>query len=102
MFGIGFSEIAVIALVVLIFIRPDDLPAFFRKAGRLYAQAKKAYDEVAAIKDDFIREMDIAAAVRESAAADPQKEAAAPPEGTATLEEKTDVPETEERTQAAP
>jgi sec-independent protein translocase protein TatB len=66
MFGIGASEIVVIALVVLIFIRPDDLPLFFRSLGRLYAQAKKAYNEVAAIKDDFLREMEVTAAIQDA------------------------------------
>ncbi len=55
MFGIGFSELIVIGLVVVIFIKPEDLPAFFRAAGRLYAKAKKAYDEVVTIKDEFVK-----------------------------------------------
>jgi Sec-independent protein translocase protein TatA len=76
MFGIGFSELALIVLVVIVFIRPDDLPAFFRKAGRAYAELKKAYDEIAAVKDDFLREMDVAAAVQE--AERPPKTAPAP------------------------
>lgn len=66
MFGIGFSELAIIALVVILVIKPDDLPLFFRKLGRLYAQAKKVIKEVSAVKDEFIKEMDIAAAVQES------------------------------------
>jgi len=66
MFGIGFSEIAIIVLIVIILIKPDDLPAFFRKLGRLYAKAKKAYKEVADVKDQFLKEMDIAAAIQES------------------------------------
>ncbi|PKL05752.1 MAG: hypothetical protein CVV53_07870 [Spirochaetae bacterium HGW-Spirochaetae-9] len=66
MFGIGFSEFALIALVCVIFIKPDDLPAFFRKLGKLFLQAKKAYKEVTAVKDDFMREMDIAAALQDA------------------------------------
>ncbi|HWR11016.1 MAG TPA: hypothetical protein VN445_04305 [Rectinemataceae bacterium] len=65
MFGIGFSEIAIIVLLVIIVIRPDDMPAFFRKLGRLYAQAKKIFKEVTAVKDDFMRQMDIAAALQD-------------------------------------
>ena len=76
MFGIGFSELALIVLVVIVLIRPDDLPAFFRKAGRAYAEIKKAYDEIAAVKDDFLREMDVTAAVQE--AEQPPKTAPAP------------------------
>lgn len=66
MFGIGFSEIAIIVLLLIIVIKPDDLPAFFRKLGRLYAQAKKAYKEVTDVKDEFLREMDIAAAIQDA------------------------------------
>lgn len=66
MFGIGFSEFAIIALLCVIVIKPDDLPAFFRKMGRLFAQAKSAYKEVTAVKDDFLREMDIAAAIQDA------------------------------------
>lgn len=77
MFGIGFSEFALIALVCVIFIKPDDLPAFFRKLGKLFLQAKKAYKEVTAVKDDFMREMDIVAALQD-AEKDKEKEKAEP------------------------
>jgi Tat protein translocase TatB subunit len=66
MFGIGFSEILIIALVVIVFVRPDDLPAFIRKLGRLYGQAKRAYSEIVTFKDEFMREMDVAAALKEA------------------------------------
>jgi Sec-independent protein translocase protein TatA len=66
MFGIGFSELAVLVIVVLVMIRPEDMPAFFRKMGRLYAQAKKAYKEVADVKDEFLREIDINAAIQDA------------------------------------
>jgi len=73
MFGIGFSELAIIALVLIVMIRPTDMPAFFRKMGRLYGQIKSAYKEVTAVKDEFLKEMDVAAAVQDAAAtpADP-------------------------------
>ena len=66
MFGIGFSELIIIALVIIIVIRPSDMPAFFRKLGHLYAQAKKVFKDVAAVKDDFMREMDITAAIQDA------------------------------------
>jgi Sec-independent protein translocase protein TatA len=65
MFGIGFPELVVIFLVVIIFIRPDDLPAFFRKLGALYGKAKRAYDEVAEMKDDFVRAVNEAASLED-------------------------------------
>ncbi len=66
MFGIGISEMAIIALVVMVLVRPEDLPAFFRKLGKFYGKVKSAYQEVVSVKDQFIREMDIAAAVQEA------------------------------------
>ncbi len=66
MFGIGFSELAIIVLLIMIVIRPDDLPAFFRKLGHYYAQAKKVFKEITAVKDDFMRQMDITAAMQDS------------------------------------
>ncbi len=41
MFGLGFFEILIIFLAVIIFINPRDLPAFFRKVGRLYQQIRE-------------------------------------------------------------
>lgn len=71
MFGIGFSEVILLALVAVLLIKPDDLPGFFRKAGKFYGKIKAAYKEVIAVKDDFLREMEVGAAVGE--AADPEK-----------------------------
>jgi Sec-independent protein translocase protein TatA len=61
MFGVGFSEIIILFLVVIIFVRPDDLPKFLRMAGRLYGKAKKAYNELVLVKDRIVREIDEAA-----------------------------------------
>jgi Sec-independent protein translocase protein TatA len=41
MFGIGFSEIAIILMAALVFINPKDMPAFFRKVGRAMGQLRK-------------------------------------------------------------
>lgn len=76
MFGIGFSEVVLLALVAIVLIKPDDLPAFFRKAGKFYAKVKSAYKEVVAVKDDFIREMEVGAALGE--ASEPAKKPEAP------------------------
>lgn len=40
MFGLGFIELAAIALVALVLIRPKDLPGVFRKLGSLYRRAR--------------------------------------------------------------
>ena len=46
MFGLGFLEMCLIVLVVLIFIRPEDLPGFIRKVGQFYGQATEAYQVI--------------------------------------------------------
>lgn len=38
MFGLGFWEIAIIAVAVVIFVQPKDLPGLFFRIGRLYGQ----------------------------------------------------------------
>ena len=57
MFGIGLGEIIVIFIILVIFIRPEDLPKFLRNAGRFYGKAKKMYNEVIQIKDQILKEI---------------------------------------------
>ncbi len=54
MFGIGISEIIIIVVVILIFVKPEDIPVFFRKAGRLFGELKRTYDRLNKAKDDFV------------------------------------------------
>lgn len=96
MFGIGFSELAIIILLIMIVIRPDDLPAFFRKLGHYYAQAKKIFKEITAVKDDFMRQMDITAAVQDS---DTQKAEDKKTEATPQIPPSTENPSKDEPTQ---
>ncbi|MCL2833811.1 MAG: hypothetical protein FWD78_11630 [Treponema sp.] len=58
MFGVGFSEIIVIIIVMMIFIKPDDVPKFIRKAGKMYGKAKKLYNELMMVKDKILKEID--------------------------------------------
>jgi len=58
MFGIGFGEIVIVLLIAIVFIRPEDLPKFFARAGRLYGQIKKMYNEIIEVKDKIIKEID--------------------------------------------
>jgi Sec-independent protein translocase protein TatA len=66
MFGIGLSEFAVIVCIVIVFVRPKDLPALFRRLGKLYAQAKRAYKEITEVKDQFVKSIEVAAAETEA------------------------------------
>ena len=50
MFGIGFFEICIIALAVLIFIKPEKLPGFMQQLGEFFVQLRRMSNEV---KDSF-------------------------------------------------
>lgn len=58
MFGIGFSELILIILAVILFVRPADLPKFFREAGKAWAYVKKGLAEANAVKDAFMKQVD--------------------------------------------
>ena len=64
MFGIGFQEMLIILVVVLIFFGPKRLPDLAKSLGKGVAEFKKASDEVRKGIED---------AVKEEAAAEPVK-----------------------------
>ena len=41
MFGLSFTEIVVILIVALIFIKPKDIPRLFTKLGKLYGRISR-------------------------------------------------------------
>ena len=41
--GLGLQEILVIATVIIIFVRPSELPLIFRKAGKIWAKVYYYY-----------------------------------------------------------
>lgn len=45
MFSLGLSEILIILLVMIVFIKPEELPEFFRKAGRLFGELNRMKNE---------------------------------------------------------
>jgi len=86
MFGIGWSELVVVFCIAIIFIRPKDLPKVFRKVGKLYGQVKKIYAEITATKDQFVKDIEAAAALEE------KKEAERPASGNAAAAASTQAP----------
>ena len=54
MFGIGFFELIVIAVVALIFIGPTKLPDFMRQAGRAFVQVRRTANDVRSTVDHVI------------------------------------------------
>jgi TatA/E family protein of Tat protein translocase len=78
MFGIGFQEMLLILVVVLIFFGPKRLPDLAKSLGKGLAEFKKASEEVKKGIDDAMKE--------ENAKAEGAKEAPAKEETPATAE----------------
>ena len=58
MFGIGFAEIILIGLVLIMVVKPEDFPKFIRNAGNLWGKAKKFYNEIVIVKDKILKEVE--------------------------------------------
>lgn len=56
MFGIGFMELIVVAVVVLLFVGPRRLPDLMRQGGRLFVRVRRMSAEVKSSFDKVIRE----------------------------------------------
>ena len=56
MFGIGFFELLVIAVVALVFIGPKKLPDFMKQAGRFFVQMRRTANDVRSTFDGVVRE----------------------------------------------
>ena len=59
MFGIGWPEMAVVAVIALIIIGPKDLPRILRYAGRWAGKARKVANEFRRNFDDMVRESEL-------------------------------------------
>jgi Sec-independent protein translocase protein TatA len=57
MFGINLSEFMVILCIVVIFIRPKDLPRFFYNIGKVYGQLKDAYRGLVKTRDEVLQDL---------------------------------------------
>ena len=56
MFGIGFMELVVLAVVVLLFVGPRRLPDLMRQFGRVFVRVRRMSAEVKSTFDNVIRE----------------------------------------------
>ncbi len=45
-FDLSIGEMVVVGVLILIFVRPEDLPAMMRMVGRQYAKLRRASDEL--------------------------------------------------------
>ena len=58
MFGIGWSEFVLIALVLLIFVGPRHLPAVLKKAGMVIGELKRASRELQHQVSEEVRDIE--------------------------------------------
>ena len=85
MFGISLPEVILILVVIIIFVRPEDLPRFLRSAGRLYGKARRMYKEIIGITNQVVKEMNSIASLEDLSESGtpkkrtPQNPAADPP-----------------------
>ena len=58
MFGLGFWEIATIAVVIIVVVNPSDLPRMIRGAGRFYRKLKDFYRGTVSTISEISRDID--------------------------------------------
>ncbi len=56
MFGIGFTELIVIAVVALIFVGPKRLPEVMKQAGKLFVHVRRTANDVKGTFDQVVKE----------------------------------------------
>ena len=56
MFGIGFSELVVIAVVALIFVGPKRLPEVMKQAGKFFVHIRRTANDVRGTFDQVVKE----------------------------------------------
>lgn len=59
MFSIGFFEVCVIAVGILIFVGPKRLPELMRQAGRFFVQARRMTNEVRSGMETVIQDAEM-------------------------------------------
>lgn len=59
MFGLGFTEILMIAIVALLFIGPDKLPDTMKTIARTLGKAKRMFDETKSTLENELRVDDL-------------------------------------------
>jgi len=59
MLGIGFEELAIVLVAVLVLVRPRDLPALARKAGKVWGELRALSDKAKSSARDAARELSV-------------------------------------------
>lgn len=58
MFGLGFWELAVIIVVILVVFRPEDIPKLLRNLGKITRQLKDVYRGATSAITDISRQIE--------------------------------------------
>ncbi len=59
MFDVGWSELLIIAVVLIVVVGPKDLPPMLRAFGKMTARARKVAGEFRAQFDEALREAEL-------------------------------------------
>lgn len=59
MFGVGWSEMVIVAVVALVVVGPKDLPVLLRSLGRTLGEGRRYIDAFRAQFDEIVREADL-------------------------------------------
>jgi sec-independent protein translocase protein TatB len=65
MFGIGFTELAIILVIALIAIGPEKLPDIMKALGKAFGEFKKATEELQKSVDDVKADADVGVELEE-------------------------------------
>ena len=57
MFGLGIYEIAVILIICLVVIKPEELPDILRNLGKFIRKLKSFYNEIISMVDEVSHEV---------------------------------------------
>lgn len=65
MFGLGFTEIMIIAVIAILFLGPDKLPSAMVEVAKFFRSAKKT---ISSVKDSLEQEMNVSEIKQEALA----------------------------------
>ncbi len=54
--SLGFGEIVLVIIAVIIFVKPKDLPKFFKNLGNFYAEIQRGYSRIKHMTDETLHD----------------------------------------------
>ncbi len=53
----GFGEIVLVIIAVIIFVKPKDLPKFFKNSGNFYAEIQRGYSRIKHMTENTLHDI---------------------------------------------